>query len=357
MGLAKEETRGFWPCPTCRTLHAGIQGLSKTVDKLVTLVEGLASRLELSEKARKTEREQMTEENKRLRQSVCDMTVQINRLTWKSFTSPQTDDKDTPLLSNKKVLLGDSLIRDVDPGKIVSTHVVCKGGGTVKDIHGELEKLPPGLEKVTVVVGGNDCDTKTPTPASHIADKFAELIAHAKTKAKDVTVAGICPRLTSDATQSKIDEVNAELANVCRDCNVSFVDTSRVFKLQDGSVNDGYLQPDGVHLTRVATNKLAKTVGLDIKDQADGVCRNSTRTTTPTAPGSRKTGNDRQWTTVKYRRQHRDGARTDHPTATDVHCFFCGESGHVKDNCRHGRPVKCHKCHRSGHKERFCHLY
>ena len=38
-------------------------------------------------------------------------------------------------------------------------------------------------------------------------------------------------------------------------------------------------------------------------------------------------------------------------------CWFCGESGHLKDTCHHGKQVMCSTCNRSGHKAKFCHLY
>ena len=37
-------------------------------------------------------------------------------------------------------------------------------------------------------------------------------------------------------------------------------------------------------------------------------------------------------------------------------CYFCAEIGHVKDSCRHRRPVQCNSCFDYGHKSKFCHL-
>ena len=46
---------------------------------------------------------------------------------------------------------------------------------------------------------------------------------------------------------------------------VSFINNVRSFYLQDGTVNDGYLLPDGVHLTKPATNKLVANLKLQLK--------------------------------------------------------------------------------------------
>ena len=36
----------------------------------------------------------------------------------------------------------------------------------------------------------------------------------------------------------------------------------------------------------------------------------------------------------------------------DAYCWFCGEQGHVKQNCRHGKPIQCRSCDEYGHKSK-----
>ena len=55
---------------------------------------------------------------------------------------------------------------------------------------------------------------------------------------------------------------------------MTFVDNDPAFYLADGSINDGYLTTDGVHLTRAATEKLCKNLGLKLKEGVKGVHRN-----------------------------------------------------------------------------------
>ncbi len=74
-------------------------------------------------------------------------------------------------------------------------------------------------------------------------------------------------------TQENIEAVNAGLSAACADSEVTFIDTNTIFRLQDGSINDGYLLNDGIHLKRPATNKLAKCLDLKIKNTAEGVCK------------------------------------------------------------------------------------
>ena len=66
--------------------------------------------------------------------------------------------------------------------------------------------------------------------------------------------------------------VNAELVALCEEKDkVTFVDIDPMFKLSDGSFNDGYLMGDGVHLTDKALNKIALKLNLRMKDK-DGGC-------------------------------------------------------------------------------------
>ena len=35
-------------------------------------------------------------------------------------------------------------------------------------------------------------------------------------------------------------------------------------------------------------------------------------------------------------------------------CYNCGENSHNIKTCRHSHPIKCHACHREGHKQKHC---
>ena len=41
---------------------------------------------------------------------------------------------------------------------------------------------------------------------------------------------------------------------------VSFIDNGPSFKLEGGSVNDGYLAKDGIHLTAAGTNRFVRNL-------------------------------------------------------------------------------------------------
>ena len=98
--------------------------------------------------------------------------------------------------------------------------------------------------------------------------EFEDFIKCATDVSVSVTVSSICPRSRGDEVTDSIKALNAGLKVSCDDLGVQFMDNDPSFHLQDGSRNDGYLLPDGVHLTRAATNKLVTNLTLDLRHGA-----------------------------------------------------------------------------------------
>ncbi len=231
---------------------------------------------------------------------------------------------------------------DVDENKLEETKVISKNGGYVKDTLEIIERLPDNYPSITIVTGGNDCDSRADTTAEQITEEYGHVIRAAKQKASKVSVASICPRTNSEAAQEKIDSVNAGIRVLCGDIdNVSYVDTTTSFRLGDGAINDGYLHADGVHLTRNGVNKLSQKLVLKAKNQSEGVFRDPRRSGTTRMGQGQRRGD----------RQNGDPTRGIQPR-----CFFCYETGHITENCRHGGKLECRRCKRMGHKAKFCHI-
>ena len=170
-----------------------------------------------------------------------------------------------------------------------------------------------------------------------------------------MTVSSICPRKKTDDTSRTIEAVNAGLVSLCKEKAATFADNTPSFTLSDGSVNDGYLLPDGVHLTRTAVDRVVKNLRLPVKGPTRGVTasqqkpRQSQTARAERRPPRAQEVEDEGWQKVR-RRSH----RTSTPPRGNTQCYFCGESGHVKDSCRHGHRVECNTCGGLGHKAKFC---
>ena len=215
-----------------------------------------------------------------------------------------------------------------------------------------------------------------------------------------------------DNVKGTIDAVNAGLQGLCEDEDVSFVNNDPSFHLADGSINDGYIMKDGVHLTYNAVNKLARNLNLRPVDAEKGVLRRKTpveqkrtnkdrvkpviveydeeevvdtdatfwkyantkvRNEQPRAPQRRqdpyrqryqRTGAtdsqtsdhiacQRTGATDSQTSDHiacqRTGA-TDSQTSDHIACQNCGESNHNTKRCRYSYQLTCNECGCLGHK-------
>jgi hypothetical protein len=80
----------------------------------------------------------------------------------------------------------------------------------------------------------------------------------------NVILSSIIPRYDTDATQSKIENVNLELRTLCeQNTNETIVDNDRNFKLADGSPNEAFFLNDKTHLTYKGSERLIKNLSLD----------------------------------------------------------------------------------------------
>ena len=124
------------------------------------------------------------------------------------------------------------------------------------------------MSRIVLVVGGNDCEggkNSILTPTTDILSKYEELIKCATEASSSVVVSIVCPRSRGDTVLERIRALNAGLKVACDDLGAEFVDNDPSFHLQDGTINDGYLLSDGVHLSRAATNKLVSNLKLQLR--------------------------------------------------------------------------------------------
>ena len=169
-------------------------------------------------------------------------------------------------------VFGSSIIRDIDESKLVATKCVIISGGLIKDFQTEVDNSPPHrkLSCAVLVIGGNDSNNSG--AGGHITDilnQYKDLINSTKSKTNIITVSSICPRNRSAEVTERISSLNAGLQALCSDLDIEYADNNPSFDLQDGSLNDGYLLPDNVHLTWAATNRLVSNLKLELRQGVD----------------------------------------------------------------------------------------
>ena len=232
--------------------------------RLVEMVQGLTSSMtSLKDQheramAQAEERHQkLASENAELRQHISDLSRQASSDHWRQLKKP-----------HGTALIGSSIIRDIAEEKLVATQCICKRGGVIKDLQEVLDDLPADqpLYRIILVGGGNDCDIEgDDLDVSGTTAQYRDLAACAKTKAASVTICSVCPRNKSDVVSQHIESLNAGLKGIASDLEIDYLDNDPIFHLQDGTLNDGYLLPDEVHLSRPATNRLVANMQLSLR--------------------------------------------------------------------------------------------
>ena len=195
-------------------------------------------------------------ENTNLRKQIAEMDQNSSAATWQQFSR-----------AHGTLILGSSIVRDIDPDKLVSTKCVSVSGGKIRDALLHLDSLPrnESYERIVLVTAGNDCDQdESPVDVKGLVDQYRDLVKVAKSHANKVTISSICPRDRSAEISARISAMNGELLSLSKELSVDFADSTPGFYLSNGCLNDGYLL-DGVHLNPAGTNYLVSKLELKIR--------------------------------------------------------------------------------------------
>lgn len=327
---------------------------------------------------------EMREEREHLKKEVESLRMQQLALVEKM--DHKMDEKN-PLPS---LLLGDSLLRDVDQSKLKNTKVISKSGGKLSDLLKELENTDSSFARIVVCGGTNDCSVEKGTEFdvdkfSHDTKQIVDLATSKVNNPLDVVMYTIPPRLDETNYQHNIETANACIVSLAEKSDESdnsadgksnqftVVNNNTCFKLSDGSVNDGYLCTDGLHLSWSGTRRLLKnasivTDGDPVKKMKKK--KNGTKKQPATKNGlngdqaSSSTDRivvkerDENWETVgkkkRFNRPRRYDPEIDYSQNSKTGCWNCGETNHISQNCRYGQKISCRLCGQLGHKAKFC---
>ena len=347
--------------------------MTKTNEKLNTQCE-----------IREAECIELRKDNANLLTQIEALTAQLAKRAWEFYTQKPT------------LLIGDSLIRDVDTHKLVTTSVQSISGAKIKDISKKISRDENRYKNIVICAGTNDCtrDINIDETAEH----FSELLQVATEKVAsvgNVTISSIPPRTDNVERQQRVEELNTVLQDMTTKAGANFVSNDKSFRLADGQPNDGYLHNDGVHLNNRGTARMIRNLGLVMRSAcedtegrqlaaADETDWQTVRPRTTHAKPRRKpqpehntreeghfeaafwehakTKASRKTLVTKPNRErfNNDGTHTRRQQEYEENnapCYYCAEPSHKTRDCGFKQPVECWRCQDLGHKAKHCYQF
>ena len=152
---------------------------------------------------------------------------------------------------------------------------------------------------------------------------YRDVVRSAKDRARvarDVCIASTPPRSDSPTKNDRVTAANEMLKGLASRMGVTYIDNDPSFKLADGSINDGYIAKDGLHLTAAGTNRLIKNMKLTTVNGAVNVVKSG-------RPATRQ----RRSTTIE---QH-DGRQYPHRNAADKSAYRRRPEGRLDHHHHH----------------------
>lgn len=360
IGVTKKAKSLPFSCLSCRKVPKHIDEIltvmntlliknSRLVDEVTALRNEVGSLRNENEKILVTVTE-LKKDNRDLLESVASISTNVQKIVWNTFR--ENDSNDKPKAGGarrekefKELILSDSMLRLVDPEKLMDSKLVAIPNADIKKLTEEIEKPEyenKRYDRVVIMAGTNDLQNNEDDDDEHYESlqSFKLLIEKASKNAQEVTVSSVCPRL--DDAGKKVAAFNTGLEGICDEKGCSFVDHTKFFTLSDETINDGYLSgSNGPHLSKAGLNRVVKSLNLKIKNGVTDVMKPYS----PRSPTSGGMARNRQ--NLQNEKRDLRGVRFNHNG-----CVLCNEGGHNAVDCFHRNrgPVICRSCGIAGHK-------
>ena len=165
----------------------------------------------------------------------------------------------------RHLLIGDSMLRDINAMALENATVFALAGAKVSDISQKLSEITQSFTDITICVGGNNLSSNP--DVQDFVEQYSTLISENKKLCQNLHITSVVPRVDTQL-QASILEANALLKATCASLECSFVDLDSIFVLNNGQINDGYFVSDNVHLTLKGSMKLVSSLPVKvIKDK------------------------------------------------------------------------------------------
>ena len=178
--------------------------------------------------------------------------------------SPRRDNVSQSQPRSGTLVIGDSLLRDIDGKQIRGVRVICKRGGYIADVKDLLLAQNKQYHHLISHVGTNDADLSLET--SDVLEEFRPLLEAAVARADVVSVSALCPRLDGTHVQTMVEAVNVGLEQLAVGLDCQFISHDGNFRHQDNTISETMFDEDGIHLSRYGTMKLMLNLGLKYQE-------------------------------------------------------------------------------------------
>jgi ribA/ribD-fused uncharacterized protein len=221
---------------------------------LIDMLSKISGQLDTETKLRTTAEKAVAD----LRSQLTDLSKQLTT----QATPPQTPPPGFPPLiptapPMPNLLIGTSLLRNVDSSKLNNWDVIAKGGASVDGLHKEINNLAEDKHYNEIIIVGGSIDLES-KEVSDIVSDFQALTVSAAHKSEKIKISSVLPR-TDKLMKEKTKKLNEDLRSMCSQDGFTFIDNDPMFHLLNGNVNEAFLVEDGLHLSKHGVNSLLHT--------------------------------------------------------------------------------------------------
>ena len=270
LNLSQEEAAGVWSCFSCRDLTSHVLQTNEKLDHMTDEMGRMMTLLLEAARQSQKDRDQLQQilqecghlrsEVTQLRQQNADLARQNSQLVYESHRTRERQN------NGRTLLIGSSLIRNIDEATLVSTDVVCLRGAKIRDIHHELSEMGKHSSNtyshIVLLGGGNNCSAGPNADIAKAVSDYKDLLITAKQRSQHVTICSIPPRMNKNQqVTDNIATLNAQLQVLATENDCTFANNHDLFHLKNGAINDGYYYDD-IHLTLKGSDAMIKSIGL-----------------------------------------------------------------------------------------------
>lgn len=283
--------------------------------------------------------------------------------------------------ASKGLLIGDSIIRDIQERGLSGCDVKCLRGARISNIRQTLQSMDINGTYGTIIIhaGTNDCTSDS--QQSEAAQEYESMIKDIQNTAPNtaIVISTVCPRSDDIKHEPRVDRMNSDIKQIAEDRGCIIVDNDLNFKMNDKSTDPSVMNNRGLHLNKRGTKRLLKNIDaahpIIIKRQVSSTSRSSERQ----HEFRRDSYNGRHHPRRHQDNSHPRGYYSGQSFTNDTYaresygerdmqenlsygrgrgCYKCGGLNHVRKNCHYERPVQCHNCGKYGHKsyQNICHM-